>query len=158
MKTKILIIITAVFFAVMLVLTFSSRSIHEAGLPHVKAGRLSEAEFPIEFTDENGELMTGTRQAPAVTKEQLETVKKYASIVNETLKEFFLEKGLKLIDFKIEFGLYDGEVILADEISPDTCRLWDVKTGEKMDKDRFRRDLGNVEETYAEVLKRVKND
>ena len=93
-----------------------------------------------------------------VTKEQLETVKKYASIVNETLKEFFLEKGLKLIDFKIEFGLYDGEVILADEISPDTCRLWDVKTGEKMDKDRFRRDLGNVEETYAEVLKRVKND
>ena len=72
MKTKILIIITAVFFAVMLVLTFSSRSIHEAGLPHVKAGRLSEAEFPIEFTDENGELMTGTRQAPAVTKEQLE--------------------------------------------------------------------------------------
>ena len=93
-----------------------------------------------------------------MTKEQLETVKKYASIVNETLKEFFLEKGLKLIDFKIEFGLYDGEVILADEISPDTCRLWDVKTGEKMDKDRFRRDLGNVEETYAEVLKRVKND
>ena len=93
-----------------------------------------------------------------VTREQLETVKKYASIVNETLKEFFLEKGLKLIDFKIEFGLYDGEVILADEISPDTCRLWDVKTGEKMDKDRFRRDLGNVEETYAEVLKRVKND
>lgn len=72
MKTKILIIITAVFFAVMLVLTFSSRSIHEAGLPHVKAGRLAEAEFPIEFTDENGELMTGTRQAPAVTKEQLE--------------------------------------------------------------------------------------
>ena len=93
-----------------------------------------------------------------VTKEQLETVKKYASIVNETLKEFFLEKGLKLIDFKIEFGLYDGEVILADEISPDTCRLWDVKTGEKMDKDRFRRDLGKIEETYAEVLRRVKND
>lgn len=72
MKTKILLIITAVFFAVMLALTFSSRSIHEAGLPHVKAGRLAEAEFPIEFTDENGELMTGTRQAPAVTKEQLE--------------------------------------------------------------------------------------
>ena len=92
------------------------------------------------------------------TEDQLETVKKYAAIVNDTLKDFFLDKGLKLIDFKIEFGLYDGEVILADEISPDTCRLWDVKTGEKMDKDRFRRDLGNVEETYAEVLKRVKND
>ncbi|MCI9595941.1 MAG: phosphoribosylaminoimidazolesuccinocarboxamide synthase [Firmicutes bacterium] len=89
------------------------------------------------------------------TAEQIETIKKYASIVNETLKEFFLDKGLKLIDFKIEFGLFDGEVILADEISPDTCRLWDVKTNEKMDKDRFRRDLGNVEETYQEVLKRV---
>lgn len=90
-----------------------------------------------------------------ITEEHLETVKKYASIVNDTLKEFFLEKGLKLIDFKIEFGLYNGEVILADEISPDTCRLWDVNTNEKMDKDRFRRDLGNVEETYAEVLRRV---
>ena len=91
-----------------------------------------------------------------VTEEQLETVKKYAAIVNDTLKDFFLDKGLKLIDFEIEFGLYDGEVILADEISPDTCRLWDVKTNEKMDKDRFRRDLGNIEETYAEVLRRVK--
>ncbi|MCB6993426.1 phosphoribosylaminoimidazolesuccinocarboxamide synthase [bacterium 210820-DFI.6.37] len=90
-----------------------------------------------------------------VTAEQIETIRKYSAIVNETLKEFFLEKGLKLIDFKIEFGVYEGEVILADEISPDTCRLWDVKTNEKMDKDRFRRDLGNVEETYQEVLKRV---
>ena len=89
------------------------------------------------------------------TAEQIETIRKYAGIVNDTLKEFFLDKGLKLIDFKIEFGLFDGEVILADEVSPDTCRLWDVKTNEKMDKDRFRRDLGNVEETYQEVLKRV---
>ncbi len=93
-----------------------------------------------------------------VTEEQLEEVKKYAAIVNDTLKEFFLDKGLKLVDFKIEFGLYDGKVILADEISPDTCRLWDVETNEKMDKDRFRRDLGKIEETYAEVLRRVKND
>lgn len=93
-----------------------------------------------------------------VTKEQLEEVRKYAAIVNDTLKEFFLDKGLKLVDFKIEFGIYDGQVILADEISPDTCRLWDVKTNEKMDKDRFRRDLGKIEETYAEVLRRVKND
>ena len=93
-----------------------------------------------------------------VTEEQLEQVKKYAAVVNDTLKEFFLDKGLKLVDFKIEFGLYDGEVILADEISPDTCRLWDVETNEKMDKDRFRRDLGKIEETYAEVLRRVKND
>ena len=93
-----------------------------------------------------------------VTAEQLETVRAYAAVVNDTLKEFFLDKGLKLVDFKIEFGLYEGQVILADEISPDTCRLWDVKTNEKMDKDRFRRDLGKIEETYAEVLRRVKND
>ena len=93
-----------------------------------------------------------------VTEEQLEKVKAYTATVNETLKEFFLDKGLKLVDFKIEFGLYDGEVILAGEISPDTCRLWDVETNEKMDKDRFRRDLGKIEETYAEVLRRVKND
>lgn len=93
-----------------------------------------------------------------VTEEQLAKVKAYTAVVNETLKEFFLDKGLKLVDFKIEFGLYDGEVILADEISPDTCRLWDVETNEKMDKDRFRRDLGKIEETYAEVLRRVKND
>ena len=93
-----------------------------------------------------------------VTEEQLAKVKEYTAVGNETLKEFFLDKGLKLVDFKIEFGLYDGEVILADEISPDTCRLWDVETNEKMDKDRFRRDLGKIEETYAEVLRRVKND
>ena len=90
-----------------------------------------------------------------VTEEQLEKVKAYTATVNETLKEFFLDKGLKLVDFKIEFGLYDGEVILADEISPDTCRLWDVETNEKMDKDRFRRDLGNVEEAYQEVFRRL---
>lgn len=90
------------------------------------------------------------------TEENLATVKKYAYAVNEALKEFFLERDLKLIDFKIEFGLHDGEVILADEISPDTCRLWDVHTNEKMDKDRFRRDLGNVEETYQEVFNRMK--
>lgn len=90
------------------------------------------------------------------TEEQLTTVRKYAHAVNDALKEFFLDKGLKLIDFKIEFGLYGDQVILADEISPDTCRLWDVNTNEKMDKDRFRRDLGKVEETYQEVLARIK--
>jgi len=82
-------------------------------------------------------------------------VRKYAYTVNDVLKEFFLERGLRLIDFKIEFGIADGQVLLADEISPDTCRLWDVETNEKMDKDRFRRDLGNVEETYLEVFRRV---
>jgi phosphoribosylaminoimidazole-succinocarboxamide synthase len=91
------------------------------------------------------------------TEAQLATVKKYAYAVNDALKEFFLDKGLKLIDFKIEFGTTaEGEILLADEISPDTCRLWDVNTNEKMDKDRFRRDLGKVEETYQEVLARIK--
>ena len=76
--------------------------------------------------------------------------------VNEELKAFFLERGLKLVDFKIEFGkTADGKIILADEISPDTCRLWDVETNKKMDKDRFRRDLGDVEETYQEVFERI---
>ena len=76
--------------------------------------------------------------------------------VNEFLKKYFLEVGIKLIDFKIEFGrLADGTIILADEISPDTCRLWDVHTNEKLDKDRFRRDMGNVEEAYQEVFRRL---
>lgn len=89
------------------------------------------------------------------SEEQLETIKGYAFKVNEILIEFFKEKGIKLIDFKLEFGLYEGEVILADEISPDTCRLWDMSTGEKLDKDRFRNDLGGIEESYNEVLKRI---
>jgi len=90
------------------------------------------------------------------TEEQLAQIKKYAFAINDALKEFFLARDLKLIDFKLEFGLFDGAIILADEISPDTCRLWDVHTNEKMDKDRFRRDLGNVEETYQAVLERIK--
>jgi phosphoribosylaminoimidazole-succinocarboxamide synthase len=89
------------------------------------------------------------------TPDQVETIKKYALKVNEILMAFFLERGLKLIDFKLEFGLYNGVVILADEISPDTCRLWDAQTNKKMDKDRFRRDLGDVESVYQEVLGRV---
>lgn len=89
------------------------------------------------------------------TAEQVETVKTYALKINEILKAYFLEKDLKLIDFKLEFGLFDGKVVLADEISPDTCRLWDVNTNMKMDKDRFRRDLGDVESTYKEVLGRI---
>ena len=89
------------------------------------------------------------------TDEQLDKVKSYALQVNELLKKFFLEINIKLIDFKLEFGLYDGEVILADEISPDTCRLWDAETNKKLDKDRFRRDMGGVEEVYQEVLERI---
>lgn len=89
------------------------------------------------------------------TPEQVETIKEMSLKINELLIEFFIARGLKLIDFKLEFGLFKGQVILADEISPDTCRLWDAETNAKMDKDRFRRDLGNVEETYQEVLSRI---
>lgn len=95
------------------------------------------------------------RALDLATWEEIETIKKYAFKVNEVLKEYFLQANLKLIDFKIEFGRYHGEIILADEVSPDTCRLWDVETNEKMDKDRFRRDLGNVEEAYLEVFHRL---
>jgi len=89
------------------------------------------------------------------TDEQLQTVKEYSLKINEILKKFFIERNIKLIDFKLEFGLYDGKVILADEISPDTCRLWDAETDKKLDKDRFRRDMGGVEEVYQEVLQRI---
>ena len=90
------------------------------------------------------------------TKEEIATIKKYAFGVNEQLKAFWAECGVTLVDFKLEFGkLSDGTIVLADEISPDTCRLWDSKTGEKLDKDRFRRDLGGVEDAYAEVMKRL---
>ena len=90
------------------------------------------------------------------TQDEIDTIKNYTRKVNERRKKYFLSAGMKLIDFKIEFGrLPDGTIILADEISPDTCRLWDVKTNEKLDKDRFRRDLGNVEEAYNEVFRRL---
>jgi len=90
------------------------------------------------------------------TAEQVELIKKYAFIINENLVSYFKERDMKLVDFKIEFGVHKGQVILADEISPDTCRLWDANTNKKLDKDRFRRDLGDVEEAYQEVLGRLK--
>jgi phosphoribosylaminoimidazole-succinocarboxamide synthase len=89
------------------------------------------------------------------TEEEIEKIKGMALKVNQVLSDFFLTKNLKLVDFKLEFGKHKGEIILADEISPDTCRLWDTETGEKMDKDRFRRDLGGIEEAYQEVMKRL---
>lgn len=85
----------------------------------------------------------------------VDTVRDMATKVNDILKPFMLERGLILVDFKLEFGLYKGQIILADEISPDTCRFWDSETREKLDKDRFRRDLGGVEEAYEEVLRRI---
>ncbi|MBQ1376831.1 MAG: phosphoribosylaminoimidazolesuccinocarboxamide synthase [Lachnospiraceae bacterium] len=90
------------------------------------------------------------------TPEEIETIKKYAFAVNEQLKAFWKEAGVTLVDFKLEFGrLSDGTIVLADEISPDTCRFWDSETGEKLDKDRFRRDMGGVEDAYAEIMKRL---
>lgn len=90
------------------------------------------------------------------TQEEIDTITKYAFIVNDVMQEYFGSLGIDLIDFKIEFGkLADGTVILADEVSPDTCRLWDKETHEKLDKDRFRRDLGNVEDAYQEVFRRL---
>lgn len=91
------------------------------------------------------------------TFEELNKMYNMAGKINEILKEFFLGLGIKLIDFKLEFGRFNGEIILADEISPDTCRFWDAKTNEKLDKDRFRRDLGNVKEAYIEILNRISN-
>ena len=90
------------------------------------------------------------------SREELETIQTLAFRVNEVLKAYFLGLGMTLVDFKLEFGrLSDGSIVLADEISPDTCRLWDSKTHEKLDKDRFRRDLGGVEEAYAEIMRRL---
>lgn len=89
------------------------------------------------------------------TQEEIDKITEYTFKINDILKAYFLQAGIKLIDFKIEFGRYKGEIILADEVSPDTCRLWDVNTNEKLDKDRFRRNMGNVEEAYNEVFKRL---
>ncbi len=115
----------------------------------------------IEFSyknDELGDPLINSYFAVALglaSWEEIEKIKKYAFQVNDVLKAYFLQADMKLIDFKIEFGRYYDEIILADEISPDTCRLWDVNTNEKLDKDRFRRDLGYVEEAYNEVFRRL---
>ncbi len=89
------------------------------------------------------------------TEEQVDMIKKYAYKVNDVLKQYFDERGIQLIDFKLEFGLFNGEIILADEISPDTCRFWDKQTGKKLDKDRFRQDLGDIMSGYEDVFSRV---
>lgn len=92
------------------------------------------------------------------TKEDLEILRQKARKVNEILQDFFDKRGLKLVDFKLEFGLNSqGEIILADEISPDSCRLWDKQTNQKLDKDVFRQDLGNLKEAYTEVLHRIQH-
>ena len=116
----------------------------------------------IEFSYKNdglGDPLLNEYHALALklaTPEEIETIKRYAFQVNDFLKAFWASCGVTLVDFKLEFGrLEDGTIVLADEISPDTCRLWDSKTHEKLDKDRFRRDLGGVEDAYAEVMRRM---
>lgn len=91
------------------------------------------------------------------TFEELDKIYKITEKINEQLKSFFIERGIKLIDFKIEFGRFHDDIVLADEISPDTCRFWDAETNEKLDKDRFRRNLGNVKGAYEEIMSRITN-
>ena len=116
----------------------------------------------IEFSYKNDDLhdpLLNEYHALALklaTREEIDLIKKYSFAVNDVLKAFWSECGVTLVDFKLEFGkTADGTIVLADEISPDTCRLWDSKTHEKLDKDRFRRDMGGVEDAYAEIMKRL---
>lgn len=116
----------------------------------------------IEFSYKNDDLhdpLINAYHAVALklaTKEEIETIKAMAFKVDEVLKAYFIARGVKLVDFKLEFGrLADGTIVLADEISPDTCRFWDAETNEKLDKDRFRRDMGGVEDAYQEMMRRV---
>ena len=120
------------------------------------------AEPTIEFSYKNDELhdpLMNSYHAIALgvaTREEIETIKAMAFKINSLMKEYFLSLGVKLVDFKLEFGrTTDGTIVLADEISPDTCRFGDAKTNEKLDKDRFRRDLGGVEDAYREMMRRV---
>ena len=120
------------------------------------------AQPTIEFSYKNdalGDPLLNTKHALALkvaTPEEIETIERYSLKINEVLTACWLSCGVTLVDFKLEFGrLSDGTIVLADEISPDTCRLWDSKTHEKLDKDRFRRDLGGVEEAYAEIMRRL---
>lgn len=109
--------------------------------------------------DELGDPLINDFHALALglaTREEMETINRYALKINDILTEYFADVNIELIDFKLEFGkTSDGKIVLADEISPDTCRFWDKTTGEKLDKDRFRRDLGNVEGAYKEIFKRL---
>ncbi len=115
----------------------------------------------LEFSyknDELGDPFINSYYALALglaTQEEIDTITEMTFRVNEVMKAYFANAGIELIDFKIEFGRYHGQIILADEVSPDTCRLWDINTHEKLDKDRFRRDMGNVEDAYNEVFRRL---
>jgi len=124
-------------------------------------GGTKTAKTGLEFSyknDDLGDPMINDYHVFAMelaTEDELDTIKSYALKINEILTDYLKDINIELIDFKLEFGRYKGQIILADEISPDTCRFWDSKTGEKLDKDRFRRDMGGVEEAYQEVLARL---
>ena len=127
------------------------------GVPEGKKLPVTVFEFSYK-NDDLGDPLINDYHALAMelaTPEELDTIKKMAFKVNEVMKEFFAGLNIDLIDFKLEFGRFKGQIILADEISPDTCRFWDMTTGEKLDKDRFRRDLGGVEDAYKEVFARL---
>ena len=137
--------------------SFAKRYGVEEGIPFAKPT------FELSYkNDDLGDPLLNDSHALALglaTKEEIDLIRSYALKVNELLKGFMKEIGIDLVDFKLEFGkTADGTIVLADEISPDTCRLWDEKTHDKLDKDRFRRDMGGAEEAYEEVMRRLMGD
>lgn len=131
------------------------------GIP--EGTKLARTVLEYSYKDDSlGDPMINDYHALAMqlaTEEELETIANYAFKINGILSKYFLELNIELVDFKLEFGkLADGTIVLADEISPDTCRLWDSTTHEKLDKDRFRRDMGGVEDAYREILRRLMGD
>lgn len=127
------------------------------GIPEGTALRCPVIEFSYK-NDELGDPMINDYHAMAMglaTREEIDTITAMAFHVNKFMIEYFRGRNIDLVDFKLEFGRYHGKILLADEISPDTCRFWDSDTHEKLDKDRFRRDMGGVEEAYAEMMKRI---
>lgn len=127
------------------------------GVPEGKKLPVTVLEFSYK-NDDLGDPLINDYHALAMelaTPEEIDTIKKMAFKVNDIMKDFFKTLNIDLIDFKLEFGRFKGQIILADEISPDTCRFWDMTTGEKLDKDRFRRDMGGVEDAYKEVFARL---
>ena len=127
------------------------------GLPRAPHLKCPVLEYSYKNDDLGDPLITESHilALDLATKKELETISSIAYKVNEVLSAVADSANLRLIDFKIEFGRFHDQIILADEISPDTCRFWDKDTGEKLDKDRFRRDLGNVEEAYIEIERRL---
>lgn len=127
------------------------------GIPEGEIMAITVLEFSYK-NDELGDPMINDYHTLAMrlcTAEEIAVIKEMALKINDIMREYFAEINIDLIDFKLEFGRYKGEIILADEISPDTCRFWDSTTKEKLDKDRFRRDMGGVEGAYQEVMKRL---